>query len=297
MERSGGVSPAPDEETARAASPRASGEGTEWSGQVRGHRMFLPLAVVVLAAGTGRRIDSGGSPVPKWLLPVGGSRIADLQLQAIEQSEVPVRRVVVVTGHEQAAINAYLAARAGAARCTTAYNPMYAVRNNWFSLLVGLRDRDADETVVIVNSDLVAGDRILERFLQSAALMSCDVLLAVDDQRPLTDEAMKVAALSLPSGELVLTGIGKTGVVEPIGEYIGIAAVRAAAVPRLEELLAAHELDLSRHNRWYDLAFADLADAGVDVRVWSIGSSFWVEVDDPADLRAAQALPAVGTRE
>ncbi len=296
---SGDVSPRLVEESTPVA-VRASGDRGERlarPGEPSGDGTSPPLTVVVLAAGTGRRINSGSSGGPKWLLPIGEQRIADLQLHAVEQSAASVSRVVVVTGHQQAEINAYLAVRASGLSCTTVNNPLYDVRNNWFSLAIGLRDLAADETVVIINSDLVTGDRILERFLQSAASMRCEVLLAVDDDRPLTREAMKVAARSLPSGDLALTGIGKTGVTDPIGEYIGIAAVRPSAVPKLMDVLAAHELDVSRHDRWYDLAFADLAAAGVDVRLWSTGSSCWVEVDDQADLEAAQGLATRGIPE
>lgn len=173
-------------------------------------------------------------------------------------------------------------------------NPLYALRNNWHTLTVGLAHVPADENVVIVNSDLVGGDSILERFLQAAAMMRSDGLLAVDGNRPLTGETIKVAARPLGGADLALTAIGKTNVANPMGEYIGIAAVRASTVPKLAAVLTAHELDESMHDRWYDLAFGDLATAGADIRIWRTGSSCWVEVDDAEDLRAAQTGPPRG---
>lgn len=252
------------------------------------------LAVLVMAAGLGSRIARTGGSRPKWLLEVAGRPIADHQLAALTSADSPVDRVVAVTGYAADTVDAYLAAGTWSVPVRTVRNERYDQRNNWLTLAVGLahlHEEGWTGPIAVLNSDFVPGGDLVPRFLQAAGGTAYDALLAVDDVRPLTDEAMKVAAVQRPDGELALTGIGKVGVAPAVGEYIGLAGLRGPGVAAMARVLAEHEDDPARHDRWYDLAFADLAGRGLDVRCWRTGPARWVEVDDDADLAAAQDVP------
>jgi choline kinase len=79
--------------------------------------------VVVLAAGRGSRLGALGGETPKWLLPVGGRRIADRHLQGFAAAGGQVASVRVVTGHAAPAIEAFLAEREAAPAIAVVENP------------------------------------------------------------------------------------------------------------------------------------------------------------------------------
>ncbi len=251
------------------------------------------VALAVMAAGMGSRLGSAWGDRAKWMLPVDGRPIADHHRAAVQDCTAIVDRVVVVTGHAADGILAYLAASSWTVPVTAVYNDRYDVRNNWLSLALALEHLVAagwTGPVVVANSDFVAGDDLMVRFLAAAAKADYDALLAVDDVRPITDEAMKVSGSPAPDGGLLVERVGKVGVPSPAGEYVGLAALRGPGISAMLELLNAHEADAARHDLWYDLSFADLAAAGYDVRGWLTGPCAWVEIDDARDLTAAQLL-------
>jgi len=246
-----------------------------------------PVHVVVLAAGKGSRLGGLGEETPKWLLQVGERTIADRHLEGIGAAGDAVASVRVVTGHAAAAIDAWLEDRPETVE--TVFNPEYAEINNWWSVLRALRELPEDGPVAVINSDLLVAPSAVAAFLRDAAQGEHDALLAVDLERHLTDESMKVSARA---GE-TLDRIGKVGIDDPVGEYIGILAARGGALRALREKLETFVDDEASVNEWYEGAVGRCAAAGVPWHIWPMPSTGWVEIDDDADLAAAHALAAV----
>lgn len=255
------------------------------------------VTVIVLAAGHGRRLGPAGGPGPKWLIEIGGDPIAERQLQAVEQALGPEAKVLVVVGHAADRVERYCERRTGASpvRPTLVHNPQHATRNNWYSLLVGLEALDSptgDGVVVVLNSDLFAPPAWIGAFLGAAGdLGDVPGTLAVDVARPLTDEAMKVAAGPADAeGTRWCTAIGKVAVADPVGEYVGMAALGPVGRARVHEALRRFTTDPGRGDAWYEGAFQELSAADPFLSVWPTPSSTWVEIDDADDLLAAQRL-------
>jgi choline kinase len=248
--------------------------------------------VVVLAAGKGSRLTERGGGGPKWLTTVGGgSTIADRQLGAVASAYGPGADVLVVVGHRAEAVEGFLAARGGGPAPALVPNPRYDELNNWYSLLLALDAAPEGRDVVVLNSDLVADEGWFAEFLRFAAAPGrWGAALAVDDRRPLTDEAMKVAAEAGPAGARLCTAIGKVGVDEPIGEYVGMTAIRADHVPTVAEVLRTFVGDPARADAWYEGGFRVLMERERLFEVWPVPTTSWVEVDDGRDLDAAEAL-------
>ncbi|MDT7571913.1 MAG: L-glutamine-phosphate cytidylyltransferase [Actinomycetota bacterium] len=249
-----------------------------------------PAHVVILAAGVGSRL-SGTARRPKWLTPVLDRTIASQQLTALAALRDRLDlQVDVVTGHAADLVTAELSGFQGA---EPIHNPQYAELNNWFTVLTALRERRARQrtgTFVVVNSDLWAPSAWFEQALQDVVSTEAPALL-VDTKRPLTDEAMKVSATQ-DGGRLVATGIGKVGVTDPLGEYTGVLAVPADALPTYEAALEGFVADASRGNAWYEHAVGVTIEQGQKwVLVEAPGPS-WVEIDDDIDLATATALAA-----
>jgi len=242
--------------------------------------------VVVLAAGRGSRLGALGGETPKWLLPVGGRPIADRHLEGIAAAGDRVASVRVVTGHAAPAITDFLAGRGDAPAIEVVANPDFEELNNWWSLLLALRDLPASGPVVVLNGDLLTDPAWISSFVADVLDGPDDGVLAVDTQRALTDESMKVSLT--PDGRLAR--IGKVGVPDAVGEYVGMLAVRGHLVgalrARLEEFVGRPEAA----NEWYEGAIGRTAADGEAWRIWATPGTGWVEIDDDDDLSAAEAL-------
>jgi choline kinase len=243
--------------------------------------------VVVLAAGCGSRLGALGDATPKWLLSVGGRTLADRQLEGIARAGAAVASASVVVGHAAGAIEIELARRP--MDVGVIENPEYALLNNWWSLLRALYELPQDGPVVVLNADLLADPDQVAAFLRDAATGQADGLLAVDRGKLLTGESMKVSLR--PDG--TLHRIGKVGISQPVGEYVGMLLARGEALRHLRRVLEAFVGRAERANEWYEGAIGRTAAAGTAWRVWSMPTGGWVEIDDDADLEQAELLAGV----
>ncbi len=244
------------------------------------------MHVVVLAAGRGSRLGALGEGTPKWLLRVGGRTLADRQLEGFDRAAGSVASVRVVVGHARHAIELELAARAD--HVGVVANPEFAELNNWWSLLRALRELPEGGPVVLLNADLLAEPEHVAAFIEEAAAGQADGLLAVDLVKQLTDESMKVSLT--PDG--TLARIGKVEIDDPVGEYVGMLMVRAVALRRLRAVLESFVGRAEAANEWYEGAVGQTASAGVAWHVWAMAPGAWAEIDDDADLEAAQSMRA-----
>ena len=248
------------------------------------------IHLVVLAAGRGRRLGALGDDTPKWLLEVGGATLAERQLEAVQraarQSPDPVGSVNVVVGHAAPAIASFVSTRRDL-DITLVDNSAYDEINNWYSLLLALRALEAghEDRIVVFNADLLAHPDWFTRFLLDSAGAASETLIAVDTARPLTDESMKV---SLDDGTRNLLGrIGKVGVRDPVGEYVGMFMVRGSARTTLAATLKSYVGSAPARDNWYEHAIGETAAGGTPWVVWPTPDSEWIEIDDETDYAAA----------
>lgn len=246
--------------------------------------------VVVLAAGRGSRMGGLGEETAKWLIQVGGRRIADRQLEAVRalerRGDGRLAGVLAVTGHAAAGVERF-ARREGV---ETLYNPRYLEANNWYSVLLALDSLPQQARVVIMNGDLCARPEWIFAFLAAAVTTSAESLVAVDFARRLTDESMKVSAADGSGGTKVLTRIGKVGVPESVGEYVGLLMVSGTVRQAFSVQLRAFATSPDYLNEWYEGAVGRTAAAGTPWTLWATPNSEWYEIDDERDHAAAVAL-------
>lgn len=248
------------------------------------------LALVVLAAGRGHRIAAQGHSDPKWLLPIAGRLIAEYQLDGIAAAARDEDRLVLVTGYGEEALTRWLAERELPTHLDVVRNRHWSDRNNWFSLLLAvehLAEIGWQGSLVVINSDLCARPQLFTAFLDLVrSTPPGRPVLAVDFERPLSDEAMKVAGATEDSGEFRCSGIGKTGVGSAAGEYIGLAAFAApdwsSLIPALENFKSPEH-----HDEWYEAIFQDLMDRDGPFAAWPTAGFEWTEVDDAEDWKRA----------
>ena len=248
--------------------------------------------VVVLAAGRGSRLGALGADTPKWLLDVAGRTLADRQLDGIARAAEHVASARVVTGHGAEAIERFLEERPQEPPVAIVHNPEFAELNNWWSLLRALRDigeeEGEDAPVALFNADFMADPSWFADFVTACARSEHDGLLAVDLERELTDESMKVALRE----DGTLDRIGKVGIDDGAGEYVGMLFARGPVLRALRQALERFVDDPEAANEWYEGAVGRTAGEGVPWGVWPTPGRDWVEIDDDADLEKAVALVA-----
>jgi choline kinase len=237
---------------------------------------------MVLAAGAGRRLESLTQDLPKTLLPVDGERtILDIALGNLRRAGLET--VVVVTGYAAERLSerrAALEARHDV-ELELVFNPKAEEWNNAYSLWCA-REHFA-HGVLLCNGDTVHPPEVEERLM--AGRGHAELVLALDDAKPLGQEEMKV----LLGGDGLLRGINKAhDPAAAAGEYIGLTLIEPAAADALAEAL---EATWRRDpGLYYEDGFQEYADRGGRVGVASVGGLEWVEVDDQADLDRAREM-------
>lgn len=238
---------------------------------------------IVLAAGGGTRLRPLTDDLPKTLLPVTDDGRSILELAVANLRAVDITDVAVVTGHAAEAIVAVapeLERRYGVTLDLRA-NDRFATWNNAYSVWL-VRDVFG-EGAMLVNGDTVHPADVEERLI--AARGAAPVLLAVDDDKRLGEEEMKV---HLEDGRLTRI----TKLMEPStahGEYIGVTLIEAEAA---NDLAASLQATFDRDpNLYYEDGYQEFTDRGGHVRAVPIGDGVpWVEVDDHADLERARTV-------
>lgn len=236
---------------------------------------------VVLAAGVGSRLGAETAELPKTLIGVDGDRtILDIALANF--SHVGLTDAVIVTGHghDVLADRVPELERRHGLKVELVFNPKAREWNNCYSLWCA-REAFA-EGVLLANGDTVHPASVEERLLEARGP---ELVLAVDDSKPLGEEEMKVHI----TGDGHLDRINKA--LDPAtahGEYIGVTLIEpAAAGPLAGALEATWRRDTTLY---YEDGFQELADRGGRVGIASIGSVEWVEVDDHRDLARAREV-------
>ena len=139
------------------------------------------------------------------------------------------------------------------------------------------------EGVVLVNGDTIVPASVPQALLD--ARDGHELLIAVDQSKPLGEEEMKVHV----SDAGMLERINKA--LDPAsahGEYIGLTLIEPGAA---DALAAALQTTFDRDPQlYYEDGFQEFADRGGRVGTAPIGSVDWVEVDDHADLERAREV-------
>jgi choline kinase len=240
---------------------------------------------LVLAAGASRRLRPDTDHLPKTLLPVDGeATILDIALKNL--AAVGLTDVVVLVGYAAAAVASRVPAmeRRHGVAIELVHNDRAEEWNNAYSLW--LAREHFSSGVLLVNGDTLHPVSIeLTLLAASEAGGGADLILALDNLKPLADEEMKVAL----DGRGLLARITKQ--MDPAhadGEYIGATLIEPGAAGALADAL---EVTWKRDpGLYYEDGYQELADRGGAVAVAPIGAVEWVEVDDHRDLQRARQI-------
>jgi choline kinase len=236
---------------------------------------------MVLAAGAGSRLGAETETLPKTLLGVDGDRtILDVALGNF--AAVGLEEAVVVTGYAAERIEERvpeLQERHGL-RIELVFNPKALEWNNCYSLWVAREH--FERGVLLANGDTVHPASVEESLL---AARGPELLIAVDDAKPLGAEEMKVHVDATGRLERINKALDPASA---HGEYIGVTLIEPGAAAGLADALeAVWRRDTTLY---YEDGFQEYADRGGRVGIAPIGEVEWVEVDDAVDLARAREV-------
>lgn len=240
---------------------------------------------LVLAAGTGRRLRPYTDTLPKALVPIGPDTTV-LDLTLANYAEVGITDVAIVVGYAAGAIKERVAGfeeRYGVT-LELVHNDKAETWNNAYSLWCA---RDLlGAGAMLANGDTVHPASVQQTLLAARA-EDRQVILALDTEKSLADEEMKV----IWSPERGVERITK--LMDPAaatGEYIGVTLIEPSAATALAAALRqTWERD---PNLYYEDAYQLLADQDFRIDVAPIGTVDWVEIDNHADLSRARTILA-----
>jgi choline kinase len=238
-----------------------------------------------MAAGASRRLRPDTDHLPKTLLPVDGDvTILDIALKNL--AAAGLTDIVVLVGYAATAVADRVPAlqRRHGVALELVHNDRAEDWNNAYSLW--LARAYFGSGVLLVNGDTVHPVSVEQTLLAaSAADPGADLILALDDTKPLADEEMKV----ILDDRGLMTRISK--LIDPAeadGEYIGATLIQAAAADALADAL---EITWKTDpGQYYEDGYQELANRGGAVATAAIGAVEWVEVDDHRDLKRAREI-------
>lgn len=228
------------------------------------------MKVIILAAGTSRRLDPLTKTIPKGLLHVGPEQsILEHQLECLW--ECSLHDIVLVVGHGYE----HIQKRLGNA-VSYIFNPIYYRTNSLYSFY--LAREETKDGFILINSDVLFHKDILKQLL---TYPHADAL-SVDFGAKLNHEEMKVKV----EGSRIVRISKDISPEESRGESLGLLKFGKEGARILSEQVGAL-VEKGIVNVWVPYAIDQLAPHHAFHAVSTQGLP-WIEIDTPEDLERAR---------
>ena len=232
---------------------------------------------LILAAGTGSRLQPLTNQTPKCLTQVGDSTILYQLISHLRS--VDIRHLVVVIGHKGEQIQRYIETHAPDFSVQWVFNPQYASTNNIYSLW--LARHLLNEAFILLESDLVF-DRT-----QFAGLLLPD-RIAISK----TQSWMNGSHVELDDSGIVKRYLSGSALLQKrqteIYKTVNIYSFSEITWQRIQKHLHV-KIQSGQLNDYYETVFADLI---LQHKLKLAGVMFdpdrWYEIDTLEDLQAAE---------
>ena len=240
---------------------------------------------LLLAAGTGTRLQPLTLNVPKCLTEVGGVPILERLVDNLRAQGF--KRLVVVIGHLGDRIQEFLQQHAGDMQVEYVTNPDYRTTNNIYSLW--LARQQIREPFLLVESDLVFETSMLDDMLQPDKMAVSRILPWMNG----TTVELGVE-LGVKFGlHRRVTAFHKGGeICDDARQYktVNLYSLSLDSWNKIEERLSRYVSD-GRLGEYYEVVFAEMvADGTLSFDAVFFDADRWYEIDTRADLRAAEKL-------
>jgi choline kinase len=242
------------------------------------------MKAIIFAAGISSRLGELTKDLPKSCLEIEpGLAMIERMLLLLAKHEFS--EVRIITGHAKDAFLPFIEKHKSKFKILeTLYNDLFKERNNIYTAY--LTKNILDESTLIINSDLVIAEKIIE-LAKNEIHNNAKSFMLIDDHNKIDEESMKVYVTD--SGKI--TRVNKALELEKsLGEYIGILRV---SKDDLNKFFSS--IDTILENKGFNLYYEDAIDriaSEIEVKALSTQGAMWTEIDTKEDYQKAQELAA-----
>ena len=232
---------------------------------------------LLLAAGTGSRLQPLTHAAPKCLTEINGVPILEKQVRCLEQWGF--EHLVVVLGHQGDQIREFLGSFVSDLKVSYIHNPQYRTTNNLYSLW--LARKAIDQSFLLLECDLFFDANLLSGMLQPDRIALATPQPWMQGTTVTLDDAQRVAAFQL----------GGHSTRDPLAyKTVNIYSLSLSTWQCMRGWLDAY-VSSGRVNDYYEAVFRDMAvDGAFNAMAVSFDHGNWYEIDTLEDLRAAERL-------
>ncbi|NOY71601.1 MAG: phosphocholine cytidylyltransferase family protein [Gammaproteobacteria bacterium] len=233
---------------------------------------------LLLAAGTGTRLQPLTFDAPKCLTEVNGTPILERLIYNLRVQKI--KRLVVVIGYLGDQIKAFLQQYAADMQIEYIDNPVYRTTNNIYSLWLA-REHIRNSPFLLVESDLVFEASMLDELLVPNKIALSKILPWMNGTTVELDSTSRVTAFR--KGGEVVSGV-------PQYKTVNIYSLSPQSWIVVEERLRLY-IESGRLSDYYEAIFTELvAEGSLDFGAVFFKKNRWYEVDTQADLVEAEKL-------
>jgi len=230
---------------------------------------------LLLAAGTGIRLQPLTLTVPKCLTEVGGVPILERLVNNLKAQGF--ERLIVVIGHLGDHIQEFLQQHSDDMQIDYVINPDYRTSNNIYSLW--LARHQIREPFLLVESDLVFETRMLDDMLQPDKMAISNILPWMKGTTVELGFERRITAFRRGSDRCDDAHQYKT---------VNLYSLSLNSWNKIEKRLHLY-ISEGRLSEYYEVVFGEMiADGSLSFDAVFFDAKRWYEIDTMADLRAAE---------
>jgi NDP-sugar pyrophosphorylase family protein len=243
----------------------------------REHPDASVTTAVLLAAGTGSRLQPLTDDAPKCLTEINGIPLLERQVRCLHQ--LGFKRLVVVVGYLEQHIRDFLEAWTGDLRIDYVVSPHYRTTNNIYSLW--LARQEVREPFLLLECDLVFEPFLLDDMLLTNKMAVARVQPWMMGSTVSLDPFQRITDFRVGHSEVPDDSRYKT-----VNIYSLSLPSWRRVVRRLDQRILAGKV-----NDYYESVFAEMvADGSLSFEPVFFDDGRWYEVDTLADLQEAERL-------
>jgi choline kinase len=232
---------------------------------------------VLLAAGTGSRLQPLTNDAPKCLSEVNGIAILERLVGCLCRHGF--QRLIVVVGYLDHRVREFLDRRTNGLTVEYVVNPRYSTTNNLYSLW--LARTMIREPFLLVESDVVFDASLLDDMLRPDKIAISRMQPWMQGTTVTLDLFQRVSAFQIGSTDAPTEAHHKT---------VNMYSFTLATWRRVSECLSQH-VTADRVNKYYETVFAEMVvDGSLSLEAVVFDSSRWYEIDTLDDLHEAELM-------
>lgn len=232
---------------------------------------------LLLAAGTGNRLQPLTDSVPKCLIEINGITLLERLIENL--CDNGFKRLVIVVGHLEDCIRRFATEYAGDLTIEFITNPLFQTTNNIYSLW--LARNEIRESFLLAESDLVFDSSQLGGLLYPGKIAISRMQQWMNGTTITMDSLNKVTTFSIGGNEYTRDTHYKT-----VNIYSLSRSSWRKIVERLDRYISSGKV-----NDYYEVIFKEMiADKSLSMEGVFFDPKCWYEIDTLADLENAERL-------